>query len=117
MLDKSPGSWPMATFRITRAHDLAAARLGQLGHEANVLGRERLAQRRGDAVAKLVSEAQCGLVAGLEHGEADDDFPLEVIGHPDRRRLGDGSCSARIDSTSAGPSRLPATLNVSSLRP
>ena len=91
MLDRSPGSWPRATLPDQAAEDLAAAGLGQLGHEPDLVGGERLAQRLGDPVAQLGSEGVAGLVAGLQDDEAEDDFPLEAVGNADRGRLGDGA--------------------------
>ena len=72
------------------AHDLAAARARQVGHDVDRLRPERLAQVGHDAIADRA--AQVGIVR-LTRPEADedhDDLALDVVRHAHGRRLEDG---------------------------
>ncbi len=117
-VERSPGSSPVATARIGTAHDLGAARLRQLGDEHDPGRRERPPEVLCHDVSQRRLRARVVGRAGLQHDEAPDRLALHGVGHADRRRLGDRrDATPSAASTSAGPSRLPATLSVSSERP
>ena len=87
--DRSPVSPPSQAPRIDPAHHLAAAGAGQLGHDHDGLGRERLAQVRDDVTGDGRPELRVVRDAPLEDAEDDDDLALDLVGHPDGGRLED----------------------------
>ena len=115
----SPGSAPVTTARIARRSTFALRVFGSARREANLRGLERRTERRRRR-ASQISRAQrvVGTSAGREHDEHPERLALQLVGHADRGGL-DAPRDARPPtvSTSAGPSRLPASLIVSSERP
>ena len=97
---------------------LGAARLRQRGRETYLRGLERRAERVDDARDQLGPQRGVGLHTRARHHEDPQRLALQLVGHADRGRLEHPTDVRRPTvSTSAGPSRFPATLIVSSERP
>ena len=100
------------------AHDLARAGLGQRADDGHDLGLERLAELGRDVAAMAARSPSSSVSPGSQ--DADDDDRLALDRRAARRwrppRGPTGWDTAAL-STSAGPTRLPATLSVSSERP
>ena len=117
-LERSPGSSPIAAARIGAADDLGAPRLRELVDEQHARGRERLAEvvghhRRGARRRARPSARTPGFTT-TKHQIVS---PLTSCGTPTAADSATAGCDASALSTSAGPSRLPATLSVSSRSP
>jgi hypothetical protein len=103
------------------AHDLAAAGLGQVVAEADVLGLGDGADLLGHPVAQLVGDL-LGFVAGgaraLEHHEGADGLAGGVVGAAHHGGFGHQvGVADQGDSISIVPMRWPDTFSTSSMRP
>src|SRR5215467_6548460 len=71
------------------AHDLAAARLGQLGRKDDVVRARERADLLGDVRLELVHQLRRAVDAALHGDERRDRLPLDVVHLADDRGLGD----------------------------
>lgn len=71
-------------------HDLAAARLGEIGHDEYSLGGREWADTPADLQDELLAERICGIVAILDGDESIDSLAGELIRHTNDGSLGDG---------------------------
>ena len=100
------------------AHHLGAAGLRQRGREPHRRGRERLAELLGDAASRARRAARRrrrrrARATTNTHSAS----PFSSSGTPTAAASTTAGCATTTVSTSAGPSRLPASLIVSSERP
>ena len=90
MVDRSPGSWPVATRWMTRRRILPLRVLGSSATKRTASGANDLPRRLGDALAQLRAQPLFMPAAGTGDDEGEDDLALKAVGHAHRGRLGHG---------------------------
>lgn len=71
-------------------HDLAAAGLGEIGHDVHGLGRREGPDAPADLEDELLAERVRGLVAVLDGNKGVDGLARELVRHTNDGSLGDG---------------------------
>jgi hypothetical protein len=71
-------------------HDLAAARLGEIGHDEHGLGGRERTDTPADLQDELLSERIRGIVAILDRDKGVDSLAGELVRHTNDGSLGDG---------------------------
>src|SRR5438874_2443674 len=112
--ERSPGSSPRYTALTTRRRILALRVRGRSGTKYTAFG--RIGLPIAEAIRSRSSSASrwLGSLPLRSTTKQMSDSPLISSGTPTAADSATAACRVRTDSTSAGPSRLPATLMVSS---
>ena len=126
--DRVESRWILEAGKITgriAGHDradgtakhLRTSSLREHGRESYGGWLERRTERINDTLRDLRTERVVGAHTRPEYGENPKAFALQRVGNPYRSCFQQSGCPTTTVSTSAGPSRLPASLIVSSDRP
>src|SRR5439155_25671457 len=115
--EMSPGSLPSQAARMTRRMTFAFLVLGKSRTNLTSRGANDLPKARLTRSFSALRSASSGACPGLSTQKQTSDSPLISSGTPTAAASLTAGCPTSVDSTSAGPTRLPAILIVSSERP
>ena len=116
-LERSPGSSPIAAARIARRTILALRVFGSSSTNSTFEGANDLPRWSATTERSSAASASVRSTSGFTTTKHQIVSPLTSWGTPTAADSATAGCDASALSTSAGPSRLPATLSVSSDRP
>src|SRR5215207_7428789 len=115
--DRSPGGSPIYAARITRLMTLALRVFGRSATNSLRSGRSGLPNRAATNAFSSPTSAGPGVASARSTQKQTSACPFSSSGIPIAAASTTAGCSTSTDSTSAGPTRLPAILIVSSERP